>query len=71
MLINNYRTNRRTRKTDLMRKYKITYRDIARYFGYSNPQSFNSSKAKSSMIQGIDKIIAHVESIIPKYEDKV
>lgn len=59
MLINN--SKRVTRKSSKMKQYHITYDMIARWFNYSNPQSFNGSRAKRDMIKDIESIIIHME----------
>lgn len=44
------------------KKYGINHSLIAKWFGYSSERSFNSSKAKNDMTNGIDKLIQHVEN---------
>ena len=55
---------RKTVKPDLLSKYKIRNKDIAKWFGYKSPNSFNGSRAKLAMLKGIAKIIEHIESTI-------
>lgn len=49
-----------------MRQYKLTNIQIAKWFSYSSSSSFNSSKAKSQMLLGIERIITHIEEQIKK-----
>lgn len=54
------------RKSNLKR-YSISQKDIAKWFGYSSQFTFNSSTAKDRILQGIEKLIEQVEhSIINK-----
>jgi hypothetical protein len=47
-----------------LRKYNIKNKDVANYFGYATENSFNNSKAKEDMINGIANIISIVEKRI-------
>lgn len=49
-----------------IKKYNIKHKQIAQYFGYSSERSFNSSKAKDSMLKGITLIIQHIENELAK-----
>lgn len=52
------------------KKYKLTNKQIAKYLGYSNENTFNKSTAKDRILLGIERIIEHVESeIIYKMEE--
>jgi hypothetical protein len=44
------------------KKYGIRNSLIAKWFGYSSERSFNSSKAKDDMTNGIEKLIQHIEN---------
>jgi len=46
------------------KKYGINHSLIAKWFGYSSERSFNSSKAKDDMTNGIEKLIQHIENQI-------
>jgi len=48
------------------KKYQITHKLLAKWFGYSSERSFNSSTAKEQMTRGIDKVIQHIENQIIK-----
>lgn len=53
-------TNKRRRKTEsLLKKYGITNIMLSKWFNYS---SFNSSKAKQDMIEGVKFLIKHIEN---------
>lgn len=52
---------RKQRKTKTLSKYNLSYKDLAKAFGYSNANSFNSSKALPQMIKGIEWVIKQVE----------
>ncbi len=39
---------------------------IAKWFGYSSANSFNTSKAKKDMFYGVTKLIEHIENELNK-----
>lgn len=51
-----------TQNKDLLTKYKINYALVAKWFGYSNANSFYGSKAKNEMIKGVINLIKHIEN---------
>lgn len=53
-------------KSSKLKQYKITNKLIAKWFGYSNQYSFNSSKAKEDMLKGVNEIIYHIEYQLSK-----
>lgn len=61
-------TNKRRRgKADKplkLKEYKITNQMVADWFGYSSDKSFNNSSLKLEMLQGVEKIIRHIEKMI-------
>jgi hypothetical protein len=57
------KNNKRRRKSEsLLKKYGITNILISEWFNYHTPASFNSSKAKQEMIEGVKQVIKHIET---------
>jgi hypothetical protein len=52
-----------------IKKYKVTQEDIAKWFGYSNVDSFRNSTKKDSIMQGVEKVIRRIESEMMDYLD--
>lgn len=52
---------RKQRKSVEINKYHMTYKDIAKAFGYSNANSFNGSHRKLKILKGIEWVISVVE----------
>ncbi len=50
-------------KPDKLKEYKITNKLIAKWFKYSTPSSFTGSSCKQQMLDGIKKVIEHIESL--------
>jgi hypothetical protein len=53
---------RKQRKSKSINKYNVTYKEIAKAFGYKNANSFNSSSAKMDVLRGIEWIIDRIET---------
>lgn len=57
------KSNKRRRKSEsILKKYGITNIMLSKWFNYSSPNSFNSSKAKQEMIEGVKQLIKHIEN---------
>ena len=61
MYENQVKKPRKRRKPLTFTKYNLTYKGIAKAFGYSSAKSFASSRALRAMLRGIDWIISQVE----------
>jgi len=48
----------------VLKRHKISQKDIAKWFGFSSEFTFNSSTAKDRYLKGIEKIIERVEQSI-------
>jgi hypothetical protein len=46
------------------RKYRLTNKVLAQYFGYKNQNTLNSSTGREKLLRAVDKVIEHVENII-------
>jgi hypothetical protein len=60
--LRNKNNKRKKMSNSLLKKYGITNILISKWFGYRTPDSFNSSKAKPSMIKGVINLIKHIEN---------
>jgi hypothetical protein len=60
--LRNKNNKRKKISNSLLKKYGITNILISEWFGYRTPDSFNSSKAKKDMINGIIEVIKQVEN---------
>lgn len=49
-------------KSSTLSNHKITNKMIAKWFGYTNQQSFNSSSAKLRILKGVENVIKHITS---------
>lgn len=47
--------------TSTTRRYKITNKKLAKWFGYSSEYTFNSSSAKQRILQGIEQLVQYIE----------
>lgn len=45
-----------------LKKYKLTQKLVAKYFGYASSKAFYSSSANDRILKGVSKIIAHIEN---------
>ena len=58
---NGIKRTRKYVKPEWMKKYKLTYSQIAEYFGYNSSNSFHNAARKQQIIDGIEAIIAHIK----------
>lgn len=52
------------------KKYKISNKQLANWFKYSSLTSFNNSKAKDDVTNGVEKLINHIENYLIKELNK-
>jgi len=45
-----------------IKKYKLSHKIIAKAFGYKNVNSFRSSSAHQSMMEGIEELLTIIKS---------
>lgn len=51
------------RKTpQFMKKYGITYADIAEMFGYSSPNSFYNAHCRQDIMNGVEELVKRIEN---------
>ncbi len=57
---------RNKNKPEFMKRYKLSYADIANMFGYNTANSFYNASRRQDIINGVEAIIEHIE----KYDRK-
>lgn len=54
------------KRTELIKKYKLSNEDIRGFFGFINVDSFNNSKGKARYIQGVESLLQYLEEFSEK-----
>ena len=65
-MLTKHKKQRKIKNFTLINRHKITSALIAKWFGYKNPVSFRNSKSYEDMLQGVEDLLAHLDSQNPQ-----
>jgi hypothetical protein len=61
----NYKQSPRgkSKKSEILKKYNISNKMVAKWFDYASDNSFNGSHCKDEVLKGVELVIKYIESM--------